>query len=97
MIELVRNQIDALGVTKVANLIHECANKRTIFHLFQVFKIINRIPKLIEAVEKGLKDFESTKYRQFFLLISFIIEDSSQNENLMEATIHIFKVALKHN
>lgn len=59
----------------LTKIIHECGIEKSVYWLYKVFKDTNKVFYLVDAIEKGLKDFESTKYRPLLLLLYMILVD----------------------
>jgi hypothetical protein len=49
------DKIDESGA--LTRIIHECGTQKSVYHMYRAFKMMNMIEKLINASEKGLKDF----------------------------------------
>lgn len=81
----------------LTRIIHECGTQKSVYHLYRVFKSMNTVDKLIAASEKGLKDYESTKYRPFMLLLRCILLDDSTTEDTAVHLIDMLQVVHKSN
>lgn len=78
--ETMKKQIDSLASSKISNHINDTANYRGVYSLYVVFKELGLTHKLLDSIEHGLRDFESSKYRGFLMLIDIIVNDPETSE-----------------
>jgi hypothetical protein len=52
---------------------------------------------LLENIEKGLKDYESSKFRPFMLLILIILNHPTDKMNYIDRIVSILENAFRHN
>jgi hypothetical protein len=79
------------------NAIYESHQQPNVDYLYRTFKEVGLLNRLREAIEKGLKDYESTKYRPFMLVMLNFIYDPSTSDEDVDILIVILENAYKQN
>lgn len=74
------NVIGKSECTKIMSAIYESHQQPNVDYLYKTFKEVGLLNRLREAVEKGLKDYESSKYRPFMLVLMNFIYDPLTND-----------------
>jgi hypothetical protein len=59
-----------------AKTLYEAKTAKTIFTIYSCLKNLDVVSAVLPSIEKGLKDFNSIKFRPLFLMVGFILEDS---------------------
>ena len=73
-------------------IIHECGSSKTAYRLLKVMQALGMAEYLLAGIEKGLKDFESTKFRCLFVVVYFLLTDPAVTE---EIVVEVVQMAMR--
>lgn len=86
-----------LETVTLHKVIHQAKTHQAITCCYNILKLLKLIPRVLPSLERGLKDFQSTKYRPLLLFCYEIVKDKSTSEQLMDDIVQILEKMLVIN
>ena len=83
--------------TKIMSLIIESSSSRGIYYMYLTMKELNFHTKVFASAERALKDYESIKFRPFFLYFEHAINDKDLPASDKEKIMDIIERSYKQN
>lgn len=88
--------VSSSTASKNINAISQSLNERGTNHLYLTYKYLKLTNKMCEAIQSGLHDYESLRYRPFMLAIMAILRDPSR-EIEVGNIVNLLQRVHKHN
>ena len=80
-----------------SKIIYEAKSARTVNSIYTCLKKLDIVKKVLTPIEKGLKDYNSLKFRPLLLFLHLIVEDPTTSEGIIESIVDLFDRVLIAN
>jgi hypothetical protein len=82
---------------KMTALIIDSSTNKAMFYMYRALKELQFEIKVLSSIERALRDYESIKYRPYFLYLEHAINDREITLPNKEKILEVIERAYRHN